>query len=137
MNRLIKFRAWDAKLNFMHKGSRFAELDWHQDGTVQSNNLMLQQFTGLYDKNGKEIYEGDIISYSFQNGFGSVEHRGTVIYSVPRWHLDIIVVDVHNGSNGYIKNVSDSEHSLSRTQYDTIVIGNIHEKPELLNNGSN
>lgn len=50
MKREIKFRAWIPNLGIM--------LD---NITLYGNGLMLMQFTGLIDKNGKEIYEGDIL----------------------------------------------------------------------------
>lgn len=157
MNRLIKFRLYcpynkemyyDGDENFELKiqDSEFSYVPIEDDSyCFYSNiaddleneclNIIPMQFTGLLDKNGNEIFEGDIISYSFQNGFGSIEHRGVVTYTAPRWHLDKTIIDLNNTSKGYIKDMSDGEYWLSRTRYDSTVIGNIYENPELLNNG--
>ena len=53
--REIKFRAWDKTLNKM-----IQNITWKGDS--QSDRYSVMQYTGLKDKNGKEIYEGDILS---------------------------------------------------------------------------
>lgn len=68
----------------------------------------LQQFTGLLDKNGKEIYEGDIV----QEGIGKCE----VLWGVTGW-------DPFEYCGGGELNSKQCE-----------IIGNIYENPELLNN---
>ena len=62
--RTIKFRAWNPELNKMSKPFSFGQILNFWDTNFKSlepNKEIVMQFTGLHDKNGKEIYEGDIL----------------------------------------------------------------------------
>lgn len=123
MGREIKFRAWH------NVDGWCGAFSVHQSGlidygsgwkTPEEANMVLMQFTGLKDKNGKEIYEGDILA-SEGRVIGHIEGgvRGycyDVVYLNPRhdkrWSLYASVTDDYEGN--------------------IVVIGNIHETPELL-----
>lgn len=108
MKREIKFRIWDNTLKQMEAPFTLNDDFDCMQGWLDGCQLM--QYTGLKDKNGKEIYEGDIIRLP-------IGELGNVIYFEP-----------------YAAFVGDSDGILTQLDLgaDIEVIGNIYENPELL-----
>ncbi len=76
MNREIKFRAWDEVSEKMLNWNDF--LDTNMKNTFiapESTGLILMQYTGLHDKNGKEIYEGDLVQQFNIKENGIIEYK--------------------------------------------------------------
>jgi uncharacterized phage protein (TIGR01671 family) len=137
MSRQIKFRAWDkqeqvlcpVKVINLEKGcfllgnsptpEQFIDdrsyVDEIPEGHfVAFEHLELMQFTGLQDKAGRDIYEGDIIAYDMESTRWLIEWREAGFYAI---RPD--TKEIHVFSEGWFAGAA-------------IVIGNIYESPHLL-----
>lgn len=121
MSRELKFRVWSVKNNcFVTNGcSMSVLLSLQYEGAINSKDIY-QQYTGLTDKNKKEIYEGDILDFTARyKQTGPVE----VIYYGASFGC--VVTD-----DGGLKEFWDLSHIVQ--QHYPEIIGNIFENPELL-----
>ena len=162
--REIKFRAWQPH-NSLHRRIGMYEvesLEFYTDNEITGeaflkkpgeekaksseyiNEIVLMQYTGLKDKNGVEIYEGDIIAGKFNGEYIERTH----------WKGEPdIVAEVYWDYSGFrlrAKGKKDQRYAdfqdfllqedwegdrlLMLSNSHTEVIGNIHENPELINN---
>ena len=97
--------------------------DWNMGGWdfVEIDKTTLGQFTGLKDKNGNEIYEGDIIRTPYLDPI-----FGDIVNDV----FENAIVEFNNGS--FIVKYSDKNIYLFDLLKYIEIIGNIHDNPELL-----
>ncbi|WP_411825011.1 YopX family protein [Lactiplantibacillus plantarum] len=136
MATMIKFRAWDKETNkyfeptYQAYMGRLEELTIALSGRLQKRTCrgmvdesmfpgryVVEQFTGLKDVSGKDIYVGDIL-----------KTKAGLIQIVEQGILETDREDIISGF--YANNLSDDKpHTFS---YDDEVIGNVHENPELL-----
>lgn len=126
MGREIKFRAWD-KVN--KRMAQLEKLVW-QDGKINSHyemnvirysdgnaascyagsDITLMQYTGQKDVKGQEIYEGDVIEFTFRSLGAIHNYAGKLVFDQYMW-----LVETSNGD----------QFSLNRIA-DPYIIGNIH-----------
>lgn len=111
MNREIKFRAWDKRKSKM---VNFEYLQQHKSGFMLfdkedwGNEFDLMQFTGLLDRHGVEIYEGDILS----------------VFDIKEPVIDVVTFNDLGWKHG-------EYYLIDCINWDLEVIGNIYENPAL------
>ncbi len=120
--REFKYRAWDKENKVMCDVEMLGEVILKIKGSEWENreDFVVMQFTGLCDKNGREIYEGDIVRFSPY----WVEHPWT---SRVVWGKEFAGHVVKGKADDSEEDVLDDEMIE-----DAEVIGNIFEHPELL-----
>jgi hypothetical protein len=129
--REIKFRAWKPERKRMSEAFNLKDLDGEDGGEIYTGDMsfiqinhnptvILMQYTGLKDKHGKEIYEGDIVK----------------LYPSDKSGVQILW-DEHIAGFGF-GNQTMADHlnfrKLATISYE--VIGNVYENPELLEKAS-
>jgi hypothetical protein len=108
--REIKFRAWDTKNNEMRSWDDISR-NWTMLELERQSNCIIMQSTGLKDKSGKDIWEGDILGGDFNREYSEVFFNEKWAQFMTRSHI----------STGSLNKIDHLE-----------VIGNIYENPELL-----
>jgi len=128
----IKLRAWGkTQKKFVFEGGLYQlELSIRQDADWLQSKLEWIQFTGLKDKNGKEIYEGDILNCG--------KHYIDNYYKDKKnlFEMGIVKFKIYDDGEGY-----QTDKHIGWFCYGTLIddvdkgceiIGNIYENPELL-----
>lgn len=126
MSREIKFRTWSKLYKQWCGGTNYIDGVWlgwicRYGKDIMTQDIVLEQYTGLTDKNGKEIYEGDILGGMFEGCYVG-------------WCDTTKSFELFNCYEHYCM-ACDGDIlwcELSDSNIDLEVIGNIHENPELL-----
>ena len=133
----LKFRMYDTNVNKMYMPNDFEEVesiyecikqqinwDLDVDYDIKFNHLengrFFMQYTGLKDKNGKLIYEGDIVKSNYDTD---------EIKAVVSWD-DKGLIGFYLNTTDYFKDKYVTDYDFYKDVYE--VIGNIYENPELL-----
>lgn len=126
-NRVIKFRVWDGEKMYTFDNHAY-DLIYNDicgwgiapntpnykgpwlagDSSDKHDESVMMQYIGLKDKHGKEIYEGDIITYDLAEGLDQPEKKNL---------KEVVKISAYGAVSIYYQNIK--------------VIGNIYENPEL------
>lgn len=129
MNRQLKFRAWGGEYwypieddgdYFLYDNGNGIKL---HDKYGRCKSAILCQFTGLTDKNDKEIYEGDVVKAFTNIPFSIIFNKGCFGYVISP---DLCPEFIPLGDNQWFEWDENSKSKLVE------VTGNIYEHPELL-----
>lgn len=135
MNDRFKFRIWHEPLKLMHYNDFIVTATGYMAKIYQQDDYMmkfnqedlefdkqciLMQCTGLKDKSGKLIYEGDIVKFNFDTD---------EIKAVVSWD-DKELVGFYLNTTDYFKDKYVTDYDFYKNDYE--VIGNIYENKELL-----
>lgn len=147
--RELKFRAWDGnKMLYSEYGQFYlvplgVQVSSSTGHEFYDKDYPVMQYTGLKDKNGSEIYEGDIISYPYVTPFGQLtdeedtDLRTHVVFGYGEFslkyphHTESLKSCCKRHQGEYIPNYGNK--TIYENETLLTVIGNIHENPELLN----
>ena len=145
MNREIKFRAWNISNKLMYKNVQDGFFSISENGQlvlgitlgkiIQDADSVLMQYTGLKDKNGKYIYEGDILKSS-KNDFYINGDKSDVCFLNGSCCISIIydsiAVQLYDFEKVY--KPTDYPNNIDKCNWieEFEVIGNIYENLELL-----
>ena len=153
MNRQIKFRVWDDQrkqfrddsISFQTEKNNIVEVSFEngedhfikKDGFISYPSSQIQQFTGLHDKNGKEIFEGDIVRWGMHGG--SWGHEIWNRYAEVEINPDLqfrIIHYIHSETgekrptDNYIFHFG--KFAYTETEQFLEIIGNVFENPDLV-----
>lgn len=129
--RELKFRAWDKEekkwltartafgFTWADYSDRISEVSVVRFGNP--DDIVVMQYTGLSDKRGKEIYEGDILEIDYEDGvYKVIWFEGEPGFALCAYPIETNDTDIE---------------CMADVVYKVTVVGNIYEHPELLKDG--
>lgn len=126
----LRVRAWDKSfcrmiynIFFFWKENTITVYELHKDASksyLPNSHIVLEQCTGLKDKNGRLIYENDIVKIT-----------GDILTIDPRYDNKLYIVTYNDLSFGFDM-IGEEKGTLYGECWEYEFVGNVHENPELL-----
>lgn len=134
--REIKFRAWDSALKEIlpNVQNHIGNGEWAFGNMLNDDRYSVMQYTGLTDKNRKEIYEGDIVKVLMTDWASKSDSDPRTIEEYLDDKSELYVIAFHRTEFSMLfKGDEDYPHYMRWGTHGFIkVIGNIYENPEAL-----
>lgn len=127
--RAIRFRAWDKERRVMIQPKDICHLDGETSNGAPTF-MLLEQFTGLHDKAGREIFEGDILRLKETVKIWPPD----IVYNLEAVDMVGIVRWCNEGADFEVAGQHDGQELIRGFMLDQEweVLGNVHETPSLL-----
>lgn len=120
----IKYRVWDKRDKRMYDWEKIKDLFSFDE--MEHDDLVWQQYTGLNDRNDREIYGGDIVRVNHDDGYETI---GQVEWGLSsKWfgtYPAFAIAELESEINSFAEIFDTGQYTIE-------VIGNIYENPELL-----
>ena len=139
MNNRFKFRAWDKSENAYIEDAQFTYDDGCEGGMgsfrhysfrdlLEDKNCIVEQCTGLKDRDQKLIYEGDILDFDLSTPRNGGHYRGFIRWQERNDLIGWMISDMDMAGDWDLRQIAHPNDWMVWGR----IIGNIHENPELL-----
>lgn len=144
MNDRFKFRVWDKRkntyikdfvFNFINKAPyitiEYFDNEYEYTHTFEEDEIIIEQCTGLKDRNQKLIYEGDILDFDLSTPKNGGHYRGFIRWQKQNELIGWMISDMDMSGDWDLRQIAHPNDWMVWGE----IIGNIHENADLINVG--